>query len=44
MDRYEVKLDGGNVVVNTGKLLSGPPRGTDHFLTAPKGPGCIGKA
>ena len=44
MDRYDVKLDGQNVVVDTGVLQSGPARGTKNFLTAPKGPGCIGKA
>jgi cytochrome b6-f complex iron-sulfur subunit len=44
MDRYEVTLDGDNVVVDTGKLETGPPRGADNFLTPPKGPSCIGKA
>ena len=44
MDRYEVKLVGDNVVVNTGVLQDGPPRGAKLFLTPPKGPSCIGKA
>ena len=44
MDRYEVKLTADHVVVDTGKLLSGPARGANHFLTPPKGPSCIGKA
>ncbi len=44
MDRYDVKLVGQNVVVDTGTLMSGPPRGANHFLTPPKGPSCIGKA
>jgi len=44
MDRYEVKLDGDNVVVDTSILQSGPPRGAKLFLTPPKGPSCIGKA
>jgi cytochrome b6-f complex iron-sulfur subunit len=44
MDRYEVKLDGDNVVVDTGVLISGPPRGAKVFLTPAKGPSCIGKA
>lgn len=44
MDRYDVKLVGDHVVVDTGVLKSGPPRGTNHFLTPAKGPGCIGKA
>jgi nitrite reductase/ring-hydroxylating ferredoxin subunit len=44
MDRYEVTLVGEHVVVDTGKLESGPPRGTHNFLTPAKGPSCIGKA
>lgn len=44
MDRYEVTLEGQSVVVDTSVLKTGPPRGANHFLTPPKGPGCIGKA
>ena len=44
MDRYKVTLVADHVVVDTGVLNSGPPRGTNHILTPPKGPGCIGKA
>ena len=44
MDRYQVSLVGDHVVVDTNVLLSGPPRGTNHFLTPAKGPGCVGKA
>jgi Rieske Fe-S protein len=44
MDRYHVALQGENVVVDTGTLTNGPARGTNHFLTPPKGPGCIGKS
>ena len=44
MDRYEVKLDGDKVVVNTNILQDGPPRGANIFLTPAKGPSCIGKA
>jgi cytochrome b6-f complex iron-sulfur subunit len=44
MDRYEVKLVGDNVVVNTNILQDGPPRGANIFFTPPKGPSCIGKA
>ncbi len=44
MDRFNVKLDGQNVVVDTGVLEPGPARGTKNFFTEPKGPGCIGKA
>jgi Rieske Fe-S protein len=44
MDRYEVALDGQNVVVDTSVLKTGPARGVKNFLTPPKGPSCIGKA
>jgi Rieske Fe-S protein len=44
MDRYPVKLAGQSVVVDTSVVTDGPPRGTNHFLTPPKGPSCIGKA
>ncbi len=44
MDRYQITLHGEDVIVDTGKLEPGPPRGTKHFLTPPKGPSCIGKA
>ena len=45
MDRYEVTLDGDNVVVDTGVLDSrARPRARRYFLTPPKGPSCIGKA
>jgi nitrite reductase/ring-hydroxylating ferredoxin subunit len=43
MDRYDVKIDGDNVVVDTGKVNDGPPRGAKRFFTPPKGPSCIGK-
>ena len=44
MDRYDVTLEGQNVVVDTSVLKSGPARGLKNFLTPAKGPGCIGKA
>lgn len=45
MDRFDISVpDGRTVVVNTGKLTSGPDRGVHDFLTPPKGPGCLGKA
>jgi len=44
MDRYEITLDGKNVVVDTGVLKAGPARGVKNFLTPAKGPSCIGKA
>ena len=44
MDRYFMKLDGGNLVVDTGVSVTGPDRGTKTNFTPPKGPGCVGKA
>jgi nitrite reductase/ring-hydroxylating ferredoxin subunit len=44
MDRYQITLDGSNVVVDTGVLEPGPAHGAKVFLTPAKGPGCIGKA
>jgi Rieske Fe-S protein len=44
MDQYELTLDGRNVVVDTGKLKTGPDRDVHNFLTPPQGPSCIGKA
>lgn len=44
MDRYEIKIEGDNVVVDTNVLENGPPRGVENFRTPAKGPSCIGKA
>jgi cytochrome b6-f complex iron-sulfur subunit len=43
MDRYPLAVDkaSGNLVADTSKTIDGPPRGTDRFLTPPKGPSCI---
>ena len=43
MDRYFMKVDGGNLVVDTGVLVAGPDRGTKTNLTPAKGPSCLGK-
>jgi cytochrome b6-f complex iron-sulfur subunit len=40
MDRYELSLENGTLVVDTSKLTAGPDRGADQFLTPPKGPSC----
>jgi cytochrome b6-f complex iron-sulfur subunit len=40
MDRYELSLENGTLVVDTSKLTAGPERGADQFLTPPKGPSC----
>lgn len=44
MDRYLLKADGDNLVVDTRVLIAGPDRGAKQFLTPPKGPGCVGGA
>ena len=44
MDRYELTLDGNNVVVDTSVLRNGPDRGVKQFYTAPLGPSCLGQA
>lgn len=40
MDRYEVAVVGGELVADTTKLLPGPDRGKQVFLTPPRGPTC----
>ena len=44
MDRYQLTLDGANVVVDTSVLHLGPDRGVRDFYADPLGPSCIGKA
>lgn len=43
MDRFQVSLKNDSVVVDTGVVVTGPDRGTNTYLTPPKGPGCVGK-
>jgi mono/diheme cytochrome c family protein len=40
MDRFELRLDNGTLVADTTKLIAGPDRGTQDFLTPPLGPPC----
>ena len=40
MDRYDLQLVDGVLVVDTGKLTAGPDQGANEFLTPPKGPPC----
>jgi cytochrome b6-f complex iron-sulfur subunit len=44
MDRYELKLIGGNLVADTSKLITGPTRGAKRYLKPAKGPSCVPKA
>ena len=43
MDRYALKLVGGNLVADTSKVIVGPPRGAHRYLTPAKGPSCVVK-
>jgi hypothetical protein len=40
MDRFDLRLDNSVLVADTGKLLPGPDRGTQDFLTPALGPPC----
>ena len=40
MDRYDLQLVEGVLVVDTSKLSAGPDRGASDYLTPPKGPSC----
>ena len=42
MDRFAISVDGsGNVLVDTSKVITGPPRGTDTISEPPQGPFCV---
>jgi nitrite reductase/ring-hydroxylating ferredoxin subunit len=40
MDRYDLSLDNGALLVDTSKLTDGPDRGAHQYLTPAKGPAC----
>ena len=41
MDRFVVKVENGNVMVDTSTVIPGPPRGTDTIDEPPQGPFCV---
>jgi cytochrome b6-f complex iron-sulfur subunit len=42
MDRFAIEItDGGDVMVDTSRILLGPPRGTDTIDEPPAGPFCV---
>ena len=41
MDRFSVKVENGNVFVDTSTVILGPPRGTDTIDEPPQGPFCV---
>ena len=40
MDRFPLTLEAGTVVADTSNLITGPPRGTNTYLTPARGPSC----
>ena len=40
MDRYDLSLQNGALLVDTSKLTDGPDRGAHQYLTPAKGPAC----
>ncbi len=44
LQRFVVKVTGGQLTVDTGNPTAGPPRGTDTIRQAPEGPFCVGGA
>ncbi|HVM54402.1 MAG TPA: Rieske 2Fe-2S domain-containing protein [Acidimicrobiales bacterium] len=41
LDRFAVRIEDGHVLVDTGGLQTGPPRGTDTIGQEPEGPHCV---
>ena len=41
LQRFPVKIEGGNIVVDTGSPVPGPVRGTDTIHEPPQGPFCV---
>jgi cytochrome b6-f complex iron-sulfur subunit len=44
LHRFAVKVQGTTVTVDTSKIITGPPRGTDTIKQSPEGPFCVGTA
>jgi cytochrome b6-f complex iron-sulfur subunit len=41
LDRFALEVSGGNIIVDTGNLVLGPPIGTDTISQSPEGPLCV---
>lgn len=41
MDRFKIKIEGDNVLVDTGTIILGPPRGTNTIQQFQEGPFCV---
>jgi cytochrome b6-f complex iron-sulfur subunit len=44
LQRFVVRVEGGQVTVDTGNPTAGPPRGVDTIRQPPEGPFCVGGA
>jgi cytochrome b6-f complex iron-sulfur subunit len=44
MDRFLIRVEGDQVVVDTGEVKEGPPRGVHTVSDTPRGPSCVGQA
>jgi cytochrome b6-f complex iron-sulfur subunit len=42
LDRFAIAVQGGQIVVDTAKVITGPPRGTNTTGQEPQGPHCVG--
>jgi cytochrome b6-f complex iron-sulfur subunit len=42
MDRFRLRIEGDQVLVDTGEVVEGPPRGVSSVSGEAKGPSCIG--
>jgi cytochrome b6-f complex iron-sulfur subunit len=41
LDRFALEISGGNIIVDTGLLVTGPPIGTDTTGQSPEGAPCV---
>ena len=42
LDRFAIEVSGGQIVVDTSKVITGPPRGTNTTGQELDGPHCVG--
>lgn len=41
LDRFKIRIEGDDVIVDTSEIVIGPPRGTDTLGKGPAGPFCV---
>ena len=41
LDRFKIRIEGDDVIVDTSEIILGPPRGTDTLGKGPAGPFCV---